>query len=568
MVRNLHKPGRRTGPSELVGAVVAFIAIVSLATWYWTRESLPDTIRIATASRGSFYFDIGDALSRYLEESVRRPVEIVQTRGSLDNLKLLADGGADLAIIEASAFPADGIGVLSPLFSEFLHIVVRRGSGIMSVADLDGARIALGEPGSAIRQDAFRVLEHYRIDAESADIVDGSVDAILADDSIDATMVMTGLLSRTLDPLWSDAAFDLLALEDAAALSLRHAFFFEAEIPRGLYRERPAIPSTDTTTVATTALLVVRDDASKLFVRHNLETLFESDLRFQFVTLIKASEAEQWRFMPLHPLTRAYFRPYEGIELLASFMESLAATKDILFAFAAGLYLLWSRYRDSKRKEQERALQELKERLDRFLDETIRIERAQMETEDSIELKDCLDAVTIIKLKALEELSHEDLRGDRAFHIFLTQCANLIAKIQAKIEACEALTFEVPVVLRLEARCAHAVKNEIVVRNVGDPLRAAHRYDHDISGPDIGRLEAFDFHAAAAFDNDVALVDREHVERGRDTRLDPSPGNADIGIPRVVPRLENVAALFGDALDGFDRSQNVRFHPLESNIAW
>ena len=107
-----------------------------------------------------------------------------------------------------------------------------------------------------------------------------------------------------------------------------------------------------------------------------------------------------------------------------------------------------------------------------------------------------------------------------------------------------------------------------LVRNVGDPLRAAHRYDHDISRPDIGRLEAFDFHAAAAFDNDVALVDREHVERGRDTRLDPSPGNADIGTPRVVPRLENVAVLFGDALDGFDRSQNVRFHPLESNIAW
>ena len=102
--------------------------------------------------------------------------------------------------------------------------------------------------------------------------------------------------------------------------------------------------------------------------------------------------------------------------------------------------------------------------------------------------------------------------------------------------------------LGLEARGAHAVKNKIAVRNVGDALRAAHRNHHDISWPDIGRLEAFDFHAAAAFCDDVALVDRETVERRRDTRLDSRPGDADIGIPRVVPRLENVATLFGDAL--------------------
>ena len=122
--------------------------------------------------------------------------------------------------------------------------------------------------------------------------------------------------------------------------------------------------------------------------------------------------------------------------------------------------------------------------------------------------------------------------------------------------------------LGLEARRAHAVKNEIAIRNVGDALRAAPRNDDHISGPDIGRLEAFDFHAAVAFCDDVALVDREHVERRRDTRLDARPGDADLGIPRVVPRLENVAALFGDALLRFDRSRDVRLHAAESNIAW
>ena len=48
-------------------------------------------------------------------------------------------------------------------------------------------------------------------------------------------------------------------------------------------------------------------------------------------------------------------------------------------------------------------------------------------------IKGHLDEITGIKIKALEELTHEDLRGDRMFLIFLMQCGNVINKIQAKI---------------------------------------------------------------------------------------------------------------------------------------
>ena len=37
------------------------------------------------------------------------------------------------------------------------------------------------------------------------------------------------------------------------------------------------------------------------------------------------------------------------------------------------------------------------------------------------------------KLRAIEELTHEDLRADTSFSIFLQQCANLTRKIQSKI---------------------------------------------------------------------------------------------------------------------------------------
>ena len=56
--------------------------------------------------------------------------------------------------------------------------------------------------------------------------------------------------------------------------------------------------------------------------------------------------------MRLHPLSRSYFRPYEGIDLLASFMESLAATKELLFALVAAGYLGWGGYRRMKEREE------------------------------------------------------------------------------------------------------------------------------------------------------------------------------------------------------------------------
>lgn len=56
-----------------------------------------------------------------------------------------------------------------------------------------------------------------------------------------------------------------------------------------------------------------------------------------------------------------------------------------------------------------------------------------MRTTDPAELRRMLDEVTKIKLRALRELTEEELYADQAFSIFLMQCSNLISKIQLKI---------------------------------------------------------------------------------------------------------------------------------------
>ena len=130
---------------------------------------------------------------------------------------------------------------------------------------------------------------------------------------------------------------------------------------------------------------------------------------------------------------RQYFSPPDQLGVFTNVLESLAAMKELILALTALGWLIWDRWKRLQAEERERILAAQKDFLDSFLEKTLDIESAQMRTTDPIELQQHLDKVTQIKLDALRELTHEDLRSDRAFIIFLTQCANLINKIQYKI---------------------------------------------------------------------------------------------------------------------------------------
>ncbi len=164
-----------------------------------------------------------------------------------------------------------------------------------------------------------------------------------------------------------------------------------------------------------------------------LRSIYEEGLGLTFPMLIPRRQADQWTPIPLHPAAYNYFYPEDRIGSLANVMESAAATKELLFALGAGLYLLWIRWRSLKERERQTQLQEQKDDLDEFLKQTLQVERAQMETADPARLRELLDEVTRIKLRALQHLTEEELRGDRTFSIFLLQCSNLSSNIQLKI---------------------------------------------------------------------------------------------------------------------------------------
>jgi TRAP transporter TAXI family solute receptor len=424
----------RTARIRRWGALMTVALIACLVVWWMlTRDRLPGVIRIATSPEGGLYHRVGMLVKPVLEESLKRPVALVPTKGSVENREKLLDGSVQLAIIQDGSVPSAGLKVVAPLYHDVVHVLVRKGSGIGDIDGFRGRNVVLGPPGSGMRESALLLLVHYGIRPEELKMNDRYFGDLATDPSLDGAIVTTGFLNQDLHDVMETRQFELLPIRDAEALVVHHPYLSLRTIPTGVFEGNPPVPETAVRTVSTTAYLAARAGASELLIRRALAALYEHDLRQSVPTLMPLSEARQTMTGNLHPATRNYFDPFGGVELLSNLLESLSAVKELLFALCAGLYLVWERWRRAKEREEHASLAVLKERLDEFLEETVRLERVQMETDDPALLREQLDAVTQVKLKAIQELTDEDLRGDRMFSIFLLQCSDLAVKIQAKL---------------------------------------------------------------------------------------------------------------------------------------
>ena len=412
---------------------MAVTLIASVAVWFITRDRLPEPIRIATASTGGLYHKLAQSLEPFIETETGHDVLLIETQGTRDNRDRLLSRQADLAIVQSGAVSMKGIVALAPLYYDVMFVVARKGRGIGRVRDLTGKNVAIGLSGSGMRSSAEQLLRHYDIGIDELTNTDHYFLDMQTDESIDAAIITTGLINPDLEKLLATGRFNLVPIAEADAVCVRNPHFKPFDIPTGLYAHIPSVPAQPVRTIATTAFIAARDDVSSMLVNRTLTAIYESDVRADVPVLIDIEQASTWQQEPLHTVSRQYFDPYAEIGVLATFMETIAAGKELLLAVVAGVYLIWDRWRRLKEREREAELQAMKNRLDKMLDETLRIERAQMESQDRKQLKDYLDEVTRIKLEALDELSHEDLRGDRMFQIFLMQCANLISKIQSKM---------------------------------------------------------------------------------------------------------------------------------------
>ncbi len=409
------------------------VLVASIVVWLLQRDPVPRQVRIATGKQGGLYYAVGGDMQAAIRKRLGRVPDIIATEGSVANVKLLMAGDAELAIVQGGAVDMGDLTVVSPLYPELVLIIVRKDQEIESISDLLGHNVALGGEGSGMRASATSLLKRFDISPDEFGMNDQYFKSLLDTPGLHGAIATTGIENEDVNDVLRTNDFRLLPINDATAIEMRDPYFRRLDIPAGLFSERPSVPSLPTPTLATTAYLVSRPDAHSELIDAALAAIHEENLRVRIPTLIQRHEAPDWFSSRLHSQAHEYFYPADHIGLMANVMETLAAGKELLFALGAGLYLVWHRLNRLRKKEQEEQLSRQKEHLDRLLEETLRIESAQMTTSDVDKLQTYLDDVTRIKLKALHEFTEEELRADRSFSVFLTQCANLISKIQLKI---------------------------------------------------------------------------------------------------------------------------------------
>src|SRR5699024_2228682 len=297
------------------------------------EENFTNDLVFATGGTAGVYYPFGGELATIYENEIDDiSVNYVESGGSAENVGQIyqeewqigfADNGtANLAVqgelpgLEGETL--DNIGWIGNLYPEALHIVVRDDSDYDSVADLEGATIAVGDAGSGTRITSDAVLARYGLgegDYEPEVTDFGSSTEMLADGQIDATMIVVGTPVAGLTQISAQTDVRLLPVEDDVAAEVEEA---GNETPYDIPADAYDFLEEDLSTVAVFATIVasttqVSEDVGYEITKATYE--HADSITVEAAQFVDIEEAVLGiGDIPLHPGAQRYFEE-EGVDL-------------------------------------------------------------------------------------------------------------------------------------------------------------------------------------------------------------------------------------------------------------
>jgi TRAP transporter TAXI family solute receptor len=214
--------------------------------------------RIGTGGTGGTYYPVGGLIANAISND-KLNASAVATNGSVANVNGIVGGSMESGFSQADinywAFSGTGmyegkpkveeLRAIANLYPESIHVMVRKGIGVKSVADLKGKRVSLDEPGSGTLVNAKAILAAYGLserDIRPEYLKQTQSAEKLKDGSLDAFFQTTGYPQGTIVELATSPGIDLLPITGAEAQKLQSQFKFFAtdEIPAGVYKDIPA----------------------------------------------------------------------------------------------------------------------------------------------------------------------------------------------------------------------------------------------------------------------------------------------------------------------------------------
>ncbi|MGI9291546.1 MAG: TAXI family TRAP transporter solute-binding subunit [Gammaproteobacteria bacterium] len=285
-----------------------------LTFWFGGREVVQLSI-VPGPSNGEAY-ELAIAISRVTDASdLNLDIEVYETQGSGENIRLVDTGQVDLAIIQSDAEVTQDVRAIAPLFSDAYQLVATKESGIRSVADLSGHRIAIPPEGSGQNQSFWFLMDHYGLDDSeftALAMADEAANFAMRQGQVDAVFRVRAPGNRLVRELVRDQAnMRLIPVDQPQALSLLRPMISTGSIPRGSYRGSPALPADELETAVVERLLIARKDLDEEIVYRLTQLLFEQRsalvAQSNLAGFIRPLGADDRISIPLHEGARRYY---------------------------------------------------------------------------------------------------------------------------------------------------------------------------------------------------------------------------------------------------------------------
>ena len=235
------------------GAVLVFSAAL-LTGCGGDSASAKKFLNIGTGGTAGTYYPIGGAIAEILNKEIPGMNASAQSTGaSVANINMLRDKAIDLATVQNDITyyavtgtemfdgkKVDGLQGIASLYPETCQLVTLQSSGIKSIADLKGKRVAVGAAGSGVEANVRQILAAYGvsyndIDAQFLSFAEGA--SALKDGNVDVAVLTAGYPTASVQDIASQNPVRLLPVEEKVAdeLIAKYPFYTKTTIPAGTY---------------------------------------------------------------------------------------------------------------------------------------------------------------------------------------------------------------------------------------------------------------------------------------------------------------------------------------------
>lgn len=302
------------GPRSVILLVIVVLCLGLAGLWYW-QSSREYTLLVAAGQRSSQAFQVAEALRKVVTRHYPDiKLEVFETRGSLHNAKLLDEGAVQLATMQADQATGTTARMVADLYPDTFQIVVRGDSGIETISDLIGKRIALPPVQSGEYEAFWFLANYYSLTNESLKAFTGTdrtTDWLLLNGDVDALFRVRAPGDVSILRLIRQVNGKVIPIPQAAALRLRHPALDAGSIPQGSYNGRPAIPGSDEPTVSVKQMLLAHESVPADVIVKITSVLFEHRRELIEIVpiagLITAPDSSGQTLVPVHAGVRAFW---------------------------------------------------------------------------------------------------------------------------------------------------------------------------------------------------------------------------------------------------------------------